>query len=471
MTTADTKPTQAGEQLIEQRLDALDRALLGILPRSERLAIVTQVETRVRELTDENTALESSAETAAESHVLADAVSRRTSGVGPKRRSRLALSSGILGITALAMLFAMPITYLFVMTIGEELGEMVSISLLSIHVLAVAVGGLVALIMGISGLVSLARRKGQMVGHGWAITGLCTAPLPTLIGGLMVLVTGLSLFAVQSISVQSGTPVNVVSSSSTYYPAPPATCGPSTGSFCAPASEMPASISLPLPVKAAPACAAPIYSAPVPTFCAPAAASPRSVSSEPTLPQEQINWQTDIDQALKQAKEEKKLVLVHFYGDSCPPCRAVEQKVFPQPQVVQAMMRNYVPVKINVDEDQKTATRYAVRQIPTDVLLGGDGKETYRAISKQLATEYATMLNSVAIQTGRTPSIGDGETTAIYDLAPTFPSAPSAGPPSAASVPGTAAGAPASVGPYSTAPTAPAPSNAVPQFADPPSLR
>jgi len=103
--------------------------------------------------------------------------------------------------------------------------------------------------------------------------------------------------------------------------------------------------------------------------------------------------------------------------------------------------------------------------------LGGDGKETYRAISKQLATEYATMLNSVAIQTGRTPSIGDGETTAIYDLAPTFPSAPSAGPPSAASVPGTAAGAPASVGPYSTAPTAPAPSNAVPQFADPPSLR
>jgi hypothetical protein len=262
MTTTDTKLTTAEEQLIEQRLDALDRALLGILPRSERLAIVAQVETRVRELTD-GTALESSAESAADSDVIAGAVSRRTSGAGPKRRSRLALSSGILGITALAMLFAMPITYLFVVTIGEDLGELVAYSLLGIHVLAVAVGGLVALIMGISGLVSLARRKGQMVGHGWAITGLCTAPLPTVIGGLMVLVTGLSLFAVQSISIESSTPVNVVSSS-TYYPAPAATCGPPVAANCAPASAAPSG--LPLPLCAAPA-----------SHCAPGTVGPQAL--------------------------------------------------------------------------------------------------------------------------------------------------------------------------------------------------
>src|SRR5205823_712220 len=110
-------------------------------------------------------------------------------------------------------------------------------------------------------------------------------------------------------------------------------------------------------------------------------------------------WQTDIDQALKHAKEENKLVLVHFYGDSCPPCRAVEQNVFPQPQVVQAMMPNYVPVKINVDEDQKTAARYAVRAIPTDVfLVGGTGKETCRAISKQSPAEYAKLLDVCSVQ-------------------------------------------------------------------------
>ena len=261
MTTADTQ-SSSSEHVIEQRLDALDRALLGLLPRSERLAMVAQVESRVRELTSSDPAAQSILETAAEPDEIAKAVSRRASGTGSKRRSRLALSSGILGITALAMLFAMPITYLFVMTIGEELGEIVSYSLLAIHVLVVAVGGLVALVMGISGLVSLARRKGQMVGHGWAITGLCTAPLPAVIGGMMVLVTGLSLFAVQSISVQSGTPVNVVSSP-TYYPAPAATCGPPGAVYCAPATTKPSSLPVPL-------CAAP-------TFCAPGNNCPQSL--------------------------------------------------------------------------------------------------------------------------------------------------------------------------------------------------
>ena len=142
------------------------------------------------------------------------------------------------------------------MMIGEDLGEIVAYSLLGIHVLAVAVGGLVALVMGIAGLVSLARRKGHLVGHGWAITGLCTAPLPTLVGGLMVLVTGLSLVAVRAISVETSPPPQVVSMS-TYYPSPAATCGPALATPSASAPTMPASFSMPLPMSAAP------------TFCVP----------------------------------------------------------------------------------------------------------------------------------------------------------------------------------------------------------
>lgn len=121
----------------------------------------------------------------------------------------------------------------------------------------------------------------------------------------------------------------------------------------------------------------------------------------PAFAQEQIVWQTDIAKAVKQAKAEKKMVLVHFYGDACAPCRVVEQKVFPEPQVVQAVMRNYVPVKINVDKEEKVAARYAIRGIPTDVfLVGGTGQEAYRAVTKESATEYATMLDQYAVQTG-----------------------------------------------------------------------
>lgn len=241
MTTADTSSSASPKLAIEQRLDALDRTLLGLLPRSERLEFVAKVETRVRELGSDALGDLSPAEAATE-------VYARTASATSKRRSRLALSSGILGIIALAMLFAMPITYIFVATIGEGLGEFVSISLLSIHVLTVAIGGLAALIMGIAGLVSLARRKGRLVGHGWAITGLCTAPLPTLIGGLMVLVTSLSLFAVQAVSVQ-GSPVVTASG---YVPAVPAGYGEPTTwtpSGPSPYASSPSGAALPMPTN------------------------------------------------------------------------------------------------------------------------------------------------------------------------------------------------------------------------------
>lgn len=47
-----TSSSSAGDPqpLIDLRLDAIDRALLGLLPRSERLEMVAQIETRLREL-------------------------------------------------------------------------------------------------------------------------------------------------------------------------------------------------------------------------------------------------------------------------------------------------------------------------------------------------------------------------------------------------------------------------------------
>jgi hypothetical protein len=266
MTTTDSKPSAAAQPFMEQRLDALDRALLGILPRSERLAFVGQVETRVRELTDGNTTAESIAASAMEPEVTSGAVSRRGAAATPKRRSGLALSSGILGIVALVMLFAMPITYLFVATIGEELGDFVGVTLLGIHVLTVAIGGLAALSLGIAGLIRLARRKGQLVGHGWAITGLCTAPLPTLIGGLLVLVTSLSLVAVQTVSVEPAKAPPQVAFSPANTPIPPTSYGSSAGIYYPAIPTMPpANNPLSLPVSAAP------------TFCAPGNDCPQSL--------------------------------------------------------------------------------------------------------------------------------------------------------------------------------------------------
>src|SRR5205823_719572 len=60
-------------------------------------------------------------------------------------------------------------------------------------------------------LVQLRRRSRNLAGYGWAVTGLCTGPMPMLVGGLMILVVGLQFLgsSVVRVHVQSnGSPMS-----------------------------------------------------------------------------------------------------------------------------------------------------------------------------------------------------------------------------------------------------------------------
>jgi hypothetical protein len=224
MSTTDTLPTDEMERVIDQRLDAIDRALLGLLPRQERLSIVTQMETRLRQLGGANTASDAYEQGANERARVTDtdfgafgeraAAGRRGPSVR-RKQSRLALSSGLLGILALALLFALPITYLVVGYV--DLFEEAAAAVLGTHVVAVAIGGTLAVVLSMAGLFRLQNRAAQVTGRGWAITGLCTGPLPMFVGGLMVLVVGLQLLATQSVNAVSIT----TTSAPVTVPAPP----------------------------------------------------------------------------------------------------------------------------------------------------------------------------------------------------------------------------------------------------------
>lgn len=219
-------PSVTTQQLIDQRLDAIDRALLGLLPRGDRQAIVAQVETRLRDLAAADLDVKAHQQAPVECPSPADAAAFGLPGAsadappglrpalsaasrrGPRlARSSLALSSGIVGIVALVLLFTMPITYVIASSFSqaEEMAEVLVIT----HVAAVALGGTMAVVLGISGLVSLSRRAGSLVGHGWAITGLCTGPLPMIVGGLLGLIVGFEIVSVEpvySVTVDAPTP-------------------------------------------------------------------------------------------------------------------------------------------------------------------------------------------------------------------------------------------------------------------------
>jgi hypothetical protein len=165
--------------LLDQRLDALDRALLGLVSRSERISMVADIEKRVREKSAVDPAEFEALGEVALTSVTAGA---RESAASPRRRSRLALSSGILGIVAVGLMLLFPFTYLVIAYTADMIGEVPAISLMVANVLAVAGLGTLGGVLSLGAMVRVSRSKKRTRGLGWAITGLCTSPLPALAG-------------------------------------------------------------------------------------------------------------------------------------------------------------------------------------------------------------------------------------------------------------------------------------------------
>lgn len=88
-----------------------------------------------------------------------------------------------------------------------------------------------------------------------------------------------------------------------------------------------------------------------------------------------IPWMSDIDAAIRVAQQSNRMVLVHFYTDSCPPCKRLESVVYSQPGVGPRIAANYVPVKINAEHNRKLARQLGVDRWPTDVILDASGKK------------------------------------------------------------------------------------------------
>ncbi|MDR0870269.1 MAG: thioredoxin family protein [Planctomycetaceae bacterium] len=93
---------------------------------------------------------------------------------------------------------------------------------------------------------------------------------------------------------------------------------------------------------------------------------------------EAVQWQSDYAKALTAAKEIKRPLFVHFYGNNCPPCRAMDEEVFTNPILIQRLNTGFIPVKVNVAEQPALAKQMNITAIPTDVILNFDGQLIHR---------------------------------------------------------------------------------------------
>lgn len=81
-----------------------------------------------------------------------------------------------------------------------------------------------------------------------------------------------------------------------------------------------------------------------------------------------IHWETSILKAMERAKKEDKPIFLELYADWCTYCKALETKVFPDPEVEKRILQ-FVPVRLNGEEYPNLMERYGARVFPTILFL------------------------------------------------------------------------------------------------------
>lgn len=112
--------------------------------------------------------------------------------------------------------------------------------------------------------------------------------------------------------------------------------------------------------------------------------------------QKEILWEDNLDAAIRRSEQTGKPLMIHFYGDNCPPCRMLEKKAFRDESLIQTMNSSVIAVRINAERELKTALRFRVNRWPTDVYFYPNGEEIYRNVSNQDPAVFEKIIAKVA---------------------------------------------------------------------------
>ncbi|MGB3800719.1 MAG: thioredoxin family protein, partial [Lewinella sp.] len=88
------------------------------------------------------------------------------------------------------------------------------------------------------------------------------------------------------------------------------------------------------------------------------------------------------DDLLSQAKQDQKLIFIDAYTTWCGPCKMMDAKVFPDPEVAEVFNERFINAKFDMEQGEglSLASRYSVAAYPTYLFVDGDGELVHKAV-------------------------------------------------------------------------------------------
>lgn len=126
------------------------------------------------------------------------------------------------------------------------------------------------------------------------------------------------------------------------------------------------------------------------------------IGSETAVMEDDLDWSTDLDQALEIAKQEQKPIFVDFTGYTCINCRWMEINVFLQPGIKERLKNEFVLLRLftdggdNADRNQNLQIdRFKTIALPLYIFLSPEDKVLVKTAGISSQDEFSKLLDQV----------------------------------------------------------------------------